>query len=404
MLSFLSAVVLTHAVHAVTPTFSNEVVRIFQEKCQSCHHAGGMAPFPLENFAQAKPRAARIADSVVKKRMPPWKAAADCGEFVGDRSLSQAQIDTIQAWVSGGAPEGDQKDLPAPLTFSTGFQLGTPDLVLKSDRPYKVEAGGDDVYRCFILDHIPTQDEYISVAEFLPDKAAVVHHGLLYLDPDGESPSLLTPNDPQPGYTCFGGPGLKNTSIIGGWSPGQVYFHSPKGIGTQIPKGARIVMQIHYHPNGTEQMDHTPVGLFFSKDPVSKPLLVGGLLDKSLVIPANDPAYTVSTELTLPVNMKLTNILPHMHLLGKKISVEAILPDNTKQCLIRIDNWDFHWQGFYYFKNMISLPKGTRLKMTGVYDNSSGNHHNPNNPPKEVKWGDRTVDEMFLSFFSFILD
>jgi len=386
------------------PTFNREVVRIFQEKCQSCHRPGGLAPFSLTEYAMAKRLAARIDDAVASRRMPPWPPAADCDEYRADRSLSQQQIDTIHNWVVAGAPEGDAKDLPATLPFNNDWILGDPELSLASEKPFQVPPRGHDIYRCFVLPYVADKDGFIVGMELKPENVSVVHHGIIYLDPAGESPALIDPKDPQPGYTCFGGPGFQNGRIIGGWAPGSVPEFLPAQVGIKVPKGARIVLQIHYHPDGTARADQTKLGLHFNKQPITKPLHIGGIMDaKNLLIPAGEPNYKISTELTLPRDIEVLNVFPHMHLLGKSIGLEAILPDNSRQCLIQINKWDFHWQGFYSFKNFISLPRGTRLRMTGVYDNSENNPHQFYHPPRDIRWGEQTVDEMFLSFFGFIL-
>lgn len=388
---------------AQTPTYNRDVAPILQNKCQSCHQPGGLAPFPLIQFSDAKNRDTRIEQAVSQRRMPPWPPKAGCGEFRNERSLSLEDIQTVQRWVSAGSPEGDPKDLPAPLPPKNGWILGPPDLTLASENPFEVPSHGHDVYRCFILPYLASQNEFITGLELKPDQASIVHHGIIYLDPNGDSLKQVNPKDPQAGYDCFGGAGFDSAVLIGGWAPGAVPEFLPEGVGIPMPKGSRLVLQIHYHLKGQSLKDQTQLGVHFARKPIAHPLTIGALYDsKNLKIPAGQADYKISKEMTLDRDIEVLNVFPHMHLLGQSISLEAILPDFTQQCLIRIDQWNFHWQGFYSYKKPIVLPKGTRLKLTGTYDNSEANPHQFNHPPKDVSWGEQTTDEMFLSFFGYI--
>jgi hypothetical protein len=182
------------------PTFNKEVVRILQKNCQSCHHTGYIAPFTLENFETAKTYAPAIKNAVIERRMPPWKAAPNCGNFLDARILASDEIDTLVKWVDAGAPEGNPADLPPPLSFTDGWLLGEPDVALKSPEKFEVKGGGSDIYRCFIISNPFDQDQFVTAAEVLPDRASIVHHVLLYLDARGDS-ARLDAAEPGPGYT-----------------------------------------------------------------------------------------------------------------------------------------------------------------------------------------------------------
>jgi len=388
---------------APAPTFSREVVRIFQHDCQGCHRAGGLAPFSLTDYTEAQKHASDIDDSVTNRSMPPWKPLGGCGDFVDDRSLSQADMDVIHQWAAAGAPEGNRSDMPPPLKFPDQWTLGQPDVALSSPVAYQVGATDEDEYRCFILPYEAAKDDYIVGLEVRPDNPSVVHHAIIYLDPKNEAAALVKPGDPQPGYECFGGPGYKDFTSVGGWVPGNDPFFQPEGMGFAVPKGSKVVMQIHFHRDGKTHSDRTLLGLHFAKSPITHPLYIGGVANKTdLHIPAGDSNFTISAEKTLPIDMQIVAVTPHMHLIGKKIGLEAILPDNSKQCLIQINDWDFHWQGTYRYKKFIDLPKGTKLRLTGTYNNSESNPDQFYHPPQDINWGERTTDEMFLSFFNFI--
>ncbi|MEW6730084.1 MAG: ascorbate-dependent monooxygenase [Acidobacteriota bacterium] len=387
------------------PTFSKEVVRIFQQNCQSCHHPNYIAPFSLMTYEEAKPYAFPIKSAVQERRMPPWKAAAGCGNFHDERILTQDEISTLVRWVEAGAPEGDPKDLPAPISFPDGWMLGEPDIALQSAEAYPLAATGDDVYRCFPVSDSFQQEQYVTAAEILPDNTSVVHHVLLFLDSKGESVKLDAA-EPGPGYTCFGGPGFIPAGGLGGWAPGNFPRFAPKGVGAKVPKGSRVVMQVHYHPNGEAQQDRTRVGLHFAKEPVQSDLRNFPIFNFAFLIPPGKSNHKVTAQMMVPpgINIKVLGITPHMHLLGKSMKIEATLPNGNKRCLVNVDNWDFKWQGSYAYKDPVSLPGGTRLKLTAFYDNSVNNPNNPNNPPKPVYWGEQTTDEMCLAFVNYIID
>ncbi|MGE0101669.1 MAG: hypothetical protein AB7H86_02830 [Blastocatellales bacterium] len=388
------------------PTFSKEVVRIFQKSCQTCHHPGDIAPFSLMTWQESRPWAKSIREKVLLREMPPWKPVAGCGDFQDARGLTDEEIQTIVAWVDGGSPEGDPADLPAPLEFPDGWSLGAPDLVVVNNESYTPPTQGD-MYRCF---SVPVGDlrgdRWVSAISVKPGNPRIVHHVIVYPDNNGVS-AQLDAADPGPGYTCFGGPGFSTTDFMGGWAPGSRGYFAPDGIGIPLKNNSRVVIQVHYHPTGEAETDLTPVGLYFSKKPVTKRLQVLPLVNQTFAIPAGAKDYEVTASYdVLPfLSAKIWALTPHMHLLGRKIKVELTRPgDPSPNCLIRIDDWDFNWQGTYLLKDGFAVPGGSNIKLTAVYDNSAGNPLNPNNPPKVVRWGEETTDEMALAFVGFTLD
>jgi hypothetical protein len=249
-------------------------------------------------------------------------------------------------------------------------------------------------------------DLYVRGYEVIPGNRSIVHHVLLFVDTNPLNNSdKLDAADPGPGYTCFGGAGfVGGLGGLGGWVPGASPQLFPLGTGVKIPAGARIVMQVHYStsqvsPSATLDPDLTRLGLYLS--PVSlAPITFLPVVNPFFTIPAGDPHYKVTASAYISNTVELTSIAPHMHLLGREATVVAHFPDRTSRQLIRIDDWDFHWQGNYIFKEPIILPAGTIVDMTAYYDNSSDNLSNPTNPPVPVSWGERTTDEMCLTFLS----
>lgn len=386
------------------PTFSNEVVRIFQNNCQTCHHPGDIAPFSLMTYREARPWARAIQEQVVLRQMPPWKAAVNCGEFQNERRLTDEEISTISRWVDAGSPEGDAAMLPQPLSFSGEWTLGEPDLVLQPDEDYTVQAG-KDVYRCFTMPTNLRGDRFVQAVDIKPGNRNVVHHVILYLDESGISVDLDA-KDPGPGYTSFGGPGFTTTGTLGGWAPGERGRFVPEGVAWKIKAGSRVVAQVHYHPRGdTVETDRTQIGLYFSRTPVKKELGVIPVINTNFTIPANNANYQVNASFPVPpgFDAHAIGIAPHMHLLGKKMKVEARTTAKT-DCLIDIQDWNFNWQGVYYFKNSVPLKALTLLAANATFDNSAGNPYNPNDPPKAVRWGEQTTDEMCIAFILYTLD
>ncbi len=389
------------------PTFSNEVVRVFQQHCQTCHHTGDIAPFSLTDYASAKPEAFNIRYMVQTHQMPPWKPVQGCEEFAEARGpLPQSDIDTIVKWVDNGAPEGDPKDLPPPLDFSSGWTLGQPDLVLTNPDPYTPPSTGD-MYRCFTLPTNLPADTYVSAIDIHPGDRASVHHVIAYIDTTGDS-ATLDANDSGPGYTSFGGPGFAitnpNAASLGGWAPGMRALSLPSDVAFLLPANSRVVLQVHYHPhNGAPKPDQTSIGLYFAKQKPKQLLRILPLINDTFTIPPNDPAYQVTASFTTPVAAHLWLIAPHMHLLGRKMNVTSSFA-SQQSCLINIDDWDFNWQGIYRFVTPVAVNPFTSFKMTATFDNSVNNPRNPNSPPKPVSWGESTTDEMAIAFIGFTID
>jgi uncharacterized protein (TIGR03437 family) len=398
-----AAAALSAAAQTATPTFNNEVVRIFQASCQSCHHPGDIAPFSMMDYVSTRPWARSIKDQVLLKQMPPWKPAQGADVFKGARLLRQSDIDTITAWVDGGAPEGDPADLPAPLTFDGGWALGEPDLVLSMSAPFPVPDSGNDIYRCFSLPTNLPADTYVSAFQVTPGDRTVVHHVIMFSDPYGISKQLETV--PGQGYPCFGDPGfVPDPSFLAAWAPGIRPAFMNVGTAMRIPRNGYMAMQVHYHLSGNATADQTQVGIYFARWPVDK--LVSSLLvwNINFQIPAGDPHYQVYGSTNIGTRAHLVNVLPHMHLLGRESHVSMVGPDGTTSPLVDINDWDFNWQGFYDYVQPVAVLPGSKIQFTKYYDNSANNPRNPNSPPAAVGFGEQTTDEMAVAFFGYTLD
>jgi len=376
-------------------TFNNQVVRIFQRNCQTCHRPGEVAPFSLTTYKDAHARRDDIVEAVESRYMPPWKAVPGHGEFTGVRRLSDEEIRVLARWVAEGAPEGEPRDLPAPRTFPTGWRLGTPGAVLAMEEPFTVPPRTKDIYRCFVVPiRIPGEWRMIRASEVLPGNRKIVHHVQTFLDVTGRSVEL-DQAEPGPGYTCFGGPRFDSVGGLGGWAPGYPPIEIPSGVAWGIPPGARLVIQVHYNnPGDTPETDVTQIGVHFTGGPFDRRLALVRAYAWGFEIPADAARKTVTASATLAEDLEALSIHAHMHLLGRAMTVTANLPDGTKRPMLRIDDWDFEWQIRYSYTRPVPLPAGTRIEAECVYDNSAANPKNPSKPPRLVTSGFETTDEM----------
>ncbi len=399
----MGCLIATSVAKVSAPTFDKDIAPIIYKNCAICHRPGEVAPFSLLTYHDTGKRAKQIARVTEDRIMPPWKAEPGFGQFANDRHLTPDQIALFREWADSGAPEGSSADLPAPPKFTEGWTLGEPDVVLEPDEDYPLAAEGSDIYRCFVIPTKFTEDHYIGALEVRPGNRKVVHHVIVHFDTTGAARELDA-RDPGPGYTAFGGVGFRSSGMIGGWAPGILPSFLPDGIGRLVPKGADLVVQVHYHKSGKPETDRTKVGLYFARGTVDKKLRAWPLAKLMLRIPPGDSNYVAHASLTIPHDVTAYRVTPHMHLLGRDMKLTATLPDGSVLPLVHVANWDFNWQTSYTFSTPLQLPAGTRVDLEAHYDNSSGNPLNPNNPPKLVKWGEQTTDEMCLAFLAYTLN
>ncbi len=405
MLRALLCAALFASVALGQPTYSREVSRIFQSKCERCHRPRDIAPFSLTNYQTAVTWSADIKRVITDRIMPPWKPVPGYGEFRDAYGLSDEERQTILDWVAAETPEGDPADLPEPVASTGEWQLGEPDAILTG--PEFNVPDMKDLYRCFVLPTNFDAQKFVTAYQISPGNKSIVHHVLLFIDEKGES-AALDGQDGSPGYKCFGGPGV-NLSIgggLGGWAPGVRAAPLPDGIGVAVPKSARIIMQVHYFAEGKPGVDQTRVGLYFSTKPIERRLIYVPLINDSFRIPPGEKGYEVTARYTVPLflDAHLINIGPHMHLLGQEIKVEADIPRKGTEKLVYVDKWDFNWQNFYTYVDQIALPAFTNVRLSCQYDNTADNPRNPSNPLREVGWGEGTQDEMCLVFLGVTFD
>ena len=383
-------------------TYSEHIATILQNNCQTCHRHGEVAPFTLTDYGDAKAWATEIAVYTESRLMPPWKPAPGYGHFKNERRLTDTQIELIARWVDAGAPPGDLNAVPEPPEFHDDWALGEPDKIFEMPVEYEIAAEGEDEYRQFIIPTNFETDMYIQAVDVQPGNRKTVHHVIPYLDVNGEA-RQLDAQDPKPGYVTDGtGPGFDAIGSLGGWAPGVTPSVLPEGVGYLLPKGADIVMQVHYYRTGHIEHDRSRLGLYFSKTPDTAQLHIGSAINSEFVIPAGESWYEVLASRKVKEDVYLLGAMPHMHLLGRDMRLVANTPEGETHDLIWVKDWDFNWQDVYHYQAPLFLPVGATINLVAHFDNSAGNPANPHTPPIPVGWGEKTTDEMCIGFFYYV--
>jgi tetratricopeptide (TPR) repeat protein len=378
-------------------TFNRDIAPIIFQSCARCHRPSESGPFQLLTYDDVK-RHARQIEIVTRTRfMPPWLPESQELRFADESRLTKEEIDIIKKWVDQGAPEGNPGDLRPPPKFVEGWQLGQPDLILKARKPFLLAASGSDMYWNFVLPVPIDRIRWVKAVEIRPGDKRFVHHANILVDRMENSRQ----QENQPG-AGFEGMEIKIESETFDpdshflfWKPGTVPYLEPEGMALRLDKRTDLVLNVHLQPSGKPETIQPTIGLYFTEQPATKlPMLLQLQNDLKLNIPAGDKNFVVADELTLPVDVDLLAIYPHAHYLGKDLQAVATLPDGETKTLIHIPQWNLNWQAVYRYADPIVLPKGTRVSMRYVYDNSEENPLNPNHPPQLVRGGNRSKDEM----------
>jgi len=368
-------------------TFTKDVAPILYKSCVECHRPTMFAPMSLLTYDDARPYARSIKQRVVSRIMPPWGADPAHGEFKNDPRLSQAEVDTIAAWVDGGAVKGNDADLPKAPQFADGWTIGKPDAVFTMEEEFDIPATGVIPYQYLRVPTHLTEDKWIQAIEIRPSANAQVHHVLAYTQPAG-----------QP----INQGGALGPTNIGGVTPNKPGITFEPGVARLLRGNSDLIMQMHYTTNGKPSKDRTRIGVIYAKQPPTKLQAGGMVLQPRFVIPAYDGNAEVKGTTTLQRDTVMTSLTPHMHVRGKDMTYIAHYPDGTDEILLSVPKYDFNWQISYELKTPKVLPKGTIVEVIAHYDNSAANKFNPD-PSKDVKWGDQTFEEMMIGFWSTVV-
>jgi hypothetical protein len=382
-------------------TYYEHIKPLLETNCTNCHVAGGIAPNQLTSYETVKAYAPLMVQEISTGAMPPWPPQDGCGDFQHKRELTAAEIETITRWQQDGAPEGDPADAVDGAREGT-FDLGDADFVADPGFDYKPDPpeGGIDDYHCFVIDPELQEDKFLRAFDSKPGNNAIVHHVLLYAASADQADTIQQRVDEDPsteGYTCFGGPRVDEPTLLGGWVPGTVPLDFGEGKGIRVESGSKLVMQVHYNTlNDSEGSDRTKINLHYTEGEPDVELAMLPLAQPDLNIPAGDSNVVETQTVNLPLSVDLYGVVPHMHQLGKSIDVKYTNGDE-EQCLVDIPEWDFDWQGFYLYKEPMTIPAGSEVKLTCAYDNSPEAQPN-GRTPRNVTWGEGTFDEMCLNY------
>ena len=385
-------------------TYNKEIEPILRANCSNCHKPNDIGPFPLLTYNDVSRRGSMIEFVTRKKYMPIWKAEKGHGKFANEHTLSNYEIGLISEWVKSGMKEGKKEDLlPHSAPNENEWKLGKPDLVLEME-PYDLPASGEDQYRVFVMKNKIPKGKVIRAIDFKPGDPSVVHHSTIFVDYTGKL-SKYDKEDPEPGYDAFkkGGTMEFGSAVpICGWAPGVGPYSYPDGVGFYVEHSARVAFENHYHLSGKATTDKSLVAIYYADKPVHKYITGSIIGTQKLQIPANTASFKKSIWTYVPADIELYDLTPHMHYIGKSVTVEVQLPNGTTKNLLKLNDWDLRWQSVYTLRNLTLIPKGSIIKADFEFDNSDDNPDNPYYPSQEIYWGWGSSDEMCEVYFSYI--
>ncbi|MBK6483692.1 MAG: T9SS type A sorting domain-containing protein [Chitinophagaceae bacterium] len=398
LLSFFLLFLICSTLHA--QVYWKDVAGLLYENCSSCHRAGEIGPFPIMSYKDASnpDHVYSIQAFINNGEMPPWKADPAYRHFLDERVLTETEKALISQWIDDGAPAGDTTLAPPPPVFIPGSQIGIPDKVLTMAEPFYIAGDDSDRYMCFVLPTNFVNSQNISAIEFRPGNAAVVHHSFIYVS-DDSSAVYADQATPGYGYPSFGGVGDGvSADFLTLYGPGMTARYYPPGSGVAFPANSFVVVQIHYAPLSSPDVDQSSINLFYSVQPEVRKVFAkrvgeGYITNPPFKITANerDTFY-----MTYPIikDYSLFAIAPHQHLLGESFMIWAVTPQDDTIPMIHIPKWDFHWQLLYSYPFMIKLPQGSKVYARASYDNTIYNPNNPHNPPEDMHYGESSTEEM----------
>jgi mono/diheme cytochrome c family protein/Ca2+-binding EF-hand superfamily protein len=378
------------AASATTVTYHREIARIMQASCLECHRQGGVGPFSLQSYEDVLEHAGMIRKQVQRGAMPPWFAAAPAqgteSPWANDCSLSAQDKADLLAWLdSPDRPLGNPADAPVPLSFPTEWALGEPDAIFQLSEPISIKAEGTMPYQFATVATSFSEDRWVNGYEIRPTDASVVHHVIVNVHEKGSR--VRDRGEGAGGYWAA-------------YVPGNTHHRWPEGFAKKLPAGATISFQIHYTPNGRKTQDQLRIGLHFASSAPRYIVHTASVSHLRLSIPPGASHHVEVKEQPVPMDMHVLAYMAHMHVRGKAFKYEATLPDGSHQVLLDIPRYDFNWQLRYDLATPKLLPRGSKVKITAVYDNSAGNPANPD-PTKTVRWGPQTHDEMMIGYVEY---
>lgn len=401
----LAAFFIATAAFAAPPTFNKDIQPILANRCQGCHRAGEIGPMSFMTYAEVRPWAKAIKQSVSTKKMPPWFADSHYGKWANDRSMPQSEIDTLIAWVDGGSTEGSAEDKRPPREFLAGWNIPQPDLVVGMDKAFPVPAGSKVDYQYIVIPLNLKEDKWVQMVESRPSDPSVVHHVVVFVrDPASKWLREVPPQTPTaPQENARQHVGGFGNEILHIYTPGNVPDIFRPGQAKKIKAGSDLVFQMHYTSTKKSTEDKTHIGLIWAKEPPQERIMTFAVGDDEFTIPPGAPNFPVEGEFKVPNDATLLSFFPHMHLRGKAFEIALVREGQQPETLLKLPRYDFNWQLTYKLESPIVLKPGMKLKATGYFDNSPNNPHNPD-PKATVKWGEQSWEEMMYGFFDIAVD
>ena len=384
-------------------TWHNDIYPLIKEKCQSCHRPGQAGPFSLETYQQVYARKEMIRFVLENKIMPPWSLTSDSNRFVNnEKYLADSDRKKIIDWIDAGAIKGKNITSNTSYTWTTGWKYGQPDVILTSPSYIDVQAEGEIAYKYVSIPTNFETDRWVRTIEVATETPENTHHIILFVLPPIELIDKFMPGSRN--KTDLNRKELHQLALKGFFSgyipglPGVTYENNSAKL---LPKGWRIVMQIHHQSNGKQVKDRPRVGLQFLHTPPKKVINTLAATNIDLLIPAGKANHLETANYQFKENGEIVGLYPHMHLRGSAFKYELIQPNGLKETLLDIPSYDPNWQQYYQFQEPIIIKKGTTLVVSGWFDNSKNNLNNPD-PTTDVKFGLRTQDEMMIGYFDWV--
>ena len=363
-------------------TYHNRISRILQSNCLECHRKGGVGPFSLESYGDAKENAGMIRKVVSEDIMPPWFASpppkGHPSPWANDRSLPSEDKADLISWIRNGKPEGNPADAPLPKERSNKWVIGQPDAIFSLPREVPVKATGQMPYVYLRVKTDFPEDRWVEAAEVRPTAPEVVHHVIVFVTEPGRF------NRDQ-------------TGSLAAYVPGNTFVEFPKGVAKKLPAGATLTFQMHYTPSGEATRDRTRIGLRFAREPPAKIVRTLPVANRRIRIPANESNHAETASRYMREGTVVRAFMPHMHLRGKAFKYELLKKNGERETLLEVPRYDFNWQLRYELKEPRSLPGGSRIEVTGIFDNGPDNPANPD-PNRIVRWGDQSDEEMLIGY------
>lgn len=368
--------------------YSDSIAPMLVDKCADCHRTGGIGPWAMTSHAMVQGFSPMIRETVLTKRMPPWHADPEIGEFLHDLSLSVDEQRQLVSWIDAGAPRGSGDDpLTAVAEQNTKWELGEPDLVVTLPK-FDIPATGTLDYQFFEVKNPLDRDVWVRAVQIAPGDRQVVHHAIATF---GESSN--TDGQSDSGESLFQ-PQLMT------FVPGNETYEYPEGTGVYVPADTSFYTQMHYTTYGRETSDETQIGLYFSEEAPEHVLQHYSILNLDLVIPQGKAEHEEAAYYQFQRDAVIYSLFPHAHYRGRASEFAIRYPDGKEKVVLSVPNYDFNWQRYFQFAEPIEAPAGTFVIHRTVYDNSTANVSNPD-PAAEVRFGEQTWEEMLYGGISF---